>query len=191
MTKRKYLFAVFSAGLLLAACSSNQPAGCPLPPKGFSEADLIGSWKSIEARGDTIITIREDGRYKQTVYVERTGFNHETDWLPWRVTYSEQGLPYLHLEGYLICAYWYQLECGTASAGIEPLPLGDTKDPFADEAYWFDFCQEKWVRTPGEGVFMVFGVPAQFTQPPRGISLVPFTKSPDTNTGPDFELREP
>ncbi len=191
MTKKRYSLAVLLVGLLLVACSSNGPSGCPLPPKGFSEADLIGSWVGIDAHKDSAITIREDGRYKQTVHIIRTGFDYESGWLPWSVTYSEPGLPYLHLEGFLTCAYWYQVGCDTASAGVEPLPLGDTKDPFADQAYWFDFCQEKWVHTPGEGVFVVLGVPAQFTQPPRGLSLVPFSKSPDTNTGPAFELREP
>ncbi len=191
MTKMRYALAVLLTCLFLAACRSSESSGCTLPPKGFSEADLVGFWHAVDFLKDSSITIRGDGRYAQTVYVKRTGFRYESDWLPWRVTYPERSLPYLHLEGFLMCAYWDQLECDTARSAIEPLRLGDTKDPFGDADYWYDFCQSDWVSTPGEAVFMVEQVPARFSQPPRGISLSPFTRSTETNTGPEFELREP
>jgi len=119
---------------------------------------------------------------------QRTNFQYESDWRPWRVTYSEQGLPYLHLEGLLMCAYWEQIDCSTGKTGIEPFTPGDTKDPYGDATYWNDFCQNEWVNTSGEGVFMVVG---GFKLEPRGIVLVPFTKSPETPTGPAYKLHEP
>jgi hypothetical protein len=119
------------------------------------------------------------------MYVERTGFKYESDWLPWKVTYSDKGLPYLHLEGLLMCAYWYGMDC--AQKVVPTVGVGDTKDPFGDATFWHDFCQDKWVNTPGEGVFMVFG----YKPSSRGIALVPLTKSPDTPTGPGFIFREP
>jgi len=89
------------------------------------------------------------------VYVERTGFSYEGDWLPWRVEYSEESIPYLHLEGLLMCAYWRAMDCSTGKTNIEPVEAGDTKDPFTGEYYWYDRCREEWVQTPGEGVFLV------------------------------------
>jgi len=191
MRKMKYAFIVLLMILLLAACNSKESSGCPLPPPKFSESDLIGTWSgSIETAWDSTIVIGGDGRYKQIINIKRTGFQYESDWQAWRVTYSEEGLAYLHLEGLLMCAYWYQIDCATGETGIEPFEVGDTKDPFADATYWYDGCQEKWVDTPGEGVFMVFGVPRASIIPPRGIRLVPFTKSSEP-TGPAYELREP
>jgi hypothetical protein len=177
--------------LFLVACNAEDPKrGCDWPAKEkFSESDLIGTWGGdIEHAWDSLIVIREDGHYKQIINVKRTGFQYESGWLPWRVTYSEQGLPYLHLEGLLMCAYWWQIDCRTGQSGIEPVTPGDTKDPFGDAAYWHDSCQNKWVDTPGEGVFMVIG---NLQLPSRGIMLVPFTKSPDGVTGPVYELHEP
>ncbi len=104
----------------------------------------------------------------------RTGFKYESDWQPWRVTYSDKGLPYLHLEGFLMCAYWHQIDCRTGNTGITPVTVDDTKDIFADVTYWYDVCQKDWVDTPGEGVFVVKGVEKRFHQPPRGIYLSPF-----------------
>ncbi len=188
MIKKKHSFIVLVIVLLLGACSSKESRGCSRPvEEGFSESDLIGTWDAMDSLMDSTITIRGDGRYKQTIYVERTGFKYESDWKPWRVTYSDQGLPYLHLEGLLMCAYWRQIDCRTGKTGIEPIGGGDTKDPFADETYWYDFCQEKWVNTPGEGVFMVWG---GFKLDPRGIRLVPFTKSTHGISGPSYYLRE-
>jgi hypothetical protein len=187
MAKLKYAFIVLLMILLLAACNSKESSGCPVPPKGFSESDLVGTWGGgIETAWDSAIIIRGDGRYKQIINIKRTGFQYESDWQPWRLTYSEQGLPYLHLEGLLMCAYWDQLDC-RGETGVEPVSPGDTKDIYADASYWYDYCQEKWVDTPGEGMFMVFG----YKRLPRGIALVPLTKSADGVSGPYYELREP
>ncbi len=186
MRKMKYIFMASLMVLLLVACSPKELGGCDSPPKeGFSESDLVGTWDAMDSLNDSTITIRGDHRYKQTMYVKRTGFGYEGDWKPWRITYSEVGLPYLHLEGLLMCAYWSQIDCRTGETGIEP--GGPAKDIYAD-AYWYDFCQKKWIDTPGEGVFIVLSRPSALA--PRGIELDPFTKS-DTPTGPPFLLRKP
>ena len=188
MIKMKYAFMALLMVLLLVACSPKESRGCDQPPKeGFSESDLVGTWGGdIEHAWDSLIVIRGDGRYKQIINVKRTGFQYESDWRPWRVTYSERGLPYLHLEGLLMCAYWWQIDCRTGNTGIEP--GGPAKDIYGDATYWYDGCQKEWVNTPGEGVFMVFG---GYELSTRGIRLVPFTKSPDGVTGSDLILREP
>ncbi len=167
---------VFLAILLLAACKSEESVGCPVPPQGFSKSDLVGTWDGfIETVRDSTIIIREDGLYKQSVSIKRTGFKYESDWLPWRLEYSQQGIPYLHLEGMMLCgAYYYMVECTgeTAKTG------GGTN--------WYDACQQKWDYIHDEGVFnIVFGV----NRLPLGIELVPFTKSSDGVTGPWYELR--
>lgn len=189
--KQKYTLLAWLVFLLLTACNAEEPKrGCNWPAKEeFSESDLIGTWGGTkETAWDSLIVIRGDGRYKQIMNIKRTGFQYDSDWRPWRVTYSEQGLPYLHLEGLLMCAYWEQIDCSTEQTGIEPFTPGDTKDPFGDATYWQDVCQNKWVNTPGEGVFTVIG---GYKLPPRGIMLAPFTKSPDGVTGPAYELHEP
>ena len=189
--KQKYALLAWLMLLLLTACKAEEPKrGCNWPAKEkFSESDLIGTWGGTkETAWDSLIVIREDRRYKQIMNIKRTGFQYESDWRPWRITYSEQGLPYLHLEGLLMCAYWGQIDCRTGQTGIEPFTPGDTIDPFGDATDWQDVCQNKWVSTPGEGVFTVIGGDELV---PRGITLVPFTKSPDGITGPVYKLHEP
>jgi hypothetical protein len=188
MITMKYVFKVLLLALLLSACSPKESSGCPLPPSGFSESDLVGTWDGTkETSGDSIIIINGDGRYKQIMNIKRTGFQYESEWRPWRITYSEQGLPYLHLQGLLMCAYWDQIDCGTGETGIEP--GGPAKDIYADTTYWYDFCQKKWITTSNEGVFMVFGG-HKYKRDPRKIRLVPFTKSADTSTGSTYYLQE-
>jgi hypothetical protein len=192
MIKKKRPSIVWLIVFLLAACSAEGSGGCDQPPKeNFSEADLVGTWSAMGSQGDNTIIIREDGQYQQLMNVKRTGFQYESDWKPWRVTYSEQGLPYLHLEGLLMCAYWDQMDCSTGQTNIEPFTPGDTQDPYGNATYWYDGCQQKWVSTPGEAVFFVFEVPRDPIIAPRGIDLVPLTKNPDGPSGPTFILHKP
>ncbi len=191
MTKKKRSLIVLLLVLLLGACSSGESSSCSdiLPAKGFSESDLVGTWGGlVETLWDSIIIIRGDGRYKQIMDIKRTGFSYESGWKLWHVTYSDTGLPYLHLEGFLMCAYWRQVDCHTGKTGIEPVEVGDTRDTFSNTTEWYDVCQKKWIDTPGEGVFMVIegGKLA-----PRGIVLLPLTKSASGVSGPYYELQEP
>lgn len=187
--KLKHFFCMLMLVFFLVACKPEELGGCnSFSDEKFSESSLIGHWGgSRETAWDSTIIIREDGRYKQILCIERTGFKYESDWLPWRVTYSDQGLPYLHLEGLLMCAYWGQMDCSTGETNIEPVEVGDTGDPFTGEYYWYDYCQEEWVDTPDEGVFLLF----KSGRSPRGIDLVPFTKSAGGTSGPSYEPREP
>lgn len=177
---------------LLAACTSEATSKCPFPPKEFSESDLVGTWGGdIDKPWDSMIIILEDGRYKQLIDVESQKFKYESAWKPWHVTYSDKGLPYLYLEGFFMCAYWWSIDCRTRQSSITPIVGGDTKDPIGGEYYWYDGCQKKWTDTSGAGVFMVFGIERASVMPPRRIVLVPFTKSSDSSTGPSYRLRQP
>lgn len=191
MTKARHCLIVLLI-VLLCACTPEAPPECTLPPKGFSDIDLVGTWDALDASGDpgdNSIIIREDGEYKQIMNVKWQDFKYESDWKPWKVSYSDEGLPYLHLKGFLMCAYWFQTDCRTEMTSIPPVVVGDTKDPFGGEYYWYDGCQRKWINAPGEGIFAVLGAPAQNYK--RGIILGPFTKSSDSATGPSYSLREP
>ena len=191
MKKLRYSLISLLILLLLAACNAEESHGCYLPPQGFSESDLVGTWGGgIEDAWDSQIIIRNDGLYKQMINIERTGFKYDGDWQRWRVTYSEQGMPYLHLEGFSMCAYWEQVNCNTGQTGIEPLAPGDTKDPYSDLNYWYDGCQKRWVNTPGEEMFMVWGVPRASIMPERGIKLIPLRKTTDGGSGTSYELHE-
>lgn len=86
-----------------------------------------------------------------------------------------------------MCAYWSQMDCRTEETFLTPIVVGDTKDPFTGTYDWYDFCQSQWVDTSGEAVFMVF---EGSKLDPRGIALVPFTKSASGTSGPSYRLHE-
>lgn len=130
---------------------------CNPPPPGFSESDLIGTW--VGERSDNIDTlvIRDDRRYKQIMHISHPAFDFESDWLPWRLEYGGSGIPYLHLEGMHLCAYWTEMDCQEAGGG---------------DLIWYDFCKEEWIKMPNEGVLIVLGSPKGFKPPPRAMHLV-------------------
>jgi hypothetical protein len=108
--------------------SSNQE--CILPPEGFSEADLVGTWVATRGSDTDTLIIREDGKYKQTIhieYIDRPDVHYESDWLPWWLEYSESGIPYLHLEGMRLCA--------AESVSCDQVGGGNVK--------WYDICRDK------------------------------------------------
>lgn len=172
---RKLIIVTFLVVFLLAACGSEEMSECSQPPEGFSSSSLVGTWGgTIDTAWDSTIVIREDGRYKQSMNIQRTGFKYESDWLPWRLEYSQQGVPYLHLEGMMLCgAYYYVIECTdkTALTGVG--------------TNWYDACKQKWEYINNEGVFRISIGSAQ-----RKTRLVPLTKSSDGPTGPSYTLRE-
>lgn len=161
-TKILIQLALYACALLVCiSCSSQdkEQGGCAPPAEGFSEADLIGTWKTGDQdRNDTLI-LRDDGLYKQIVYVEFENFDYESGWQSWRIENQDNGMPYLHLEGMRMCVYFSAKDCETSGS---------------DDTQWYDFCRDEWVQTPGEGVLMVWGIPEKFIQPPRGINLVAF-----------------
>ena len=65
-----------------------------------------------------------------------------------------------------MCVNWPDMGCNVIGGG---------------DGKWFDACRSSDVWMPeGEGVLMVVGVSDQYTQPPRGIRLIPFSKSNDS-----------
>ncbi len=164
------------ATILLATCKAEEPSGCPRPPDGFSSASLVGTWGgTIDTAWDSTIIISADGRYKQIMSIKRTGFKYESDWLPWHLEYSQQGVAYLHLKSMMLCgAYYYDVEC-TEKNAITGFGTN-----------WYDACQQKWDYIYDEGVFQVY--PGSTPQKTR---LIPFTKSSEGSTGPWYTLREP
>jgi hypothetical protein len=186
----KHAFVILLLVLVLSACGPKEPSGCiTFRPEGFSESDLIGTWRgTIKAPRDSTIIVAEDGRYRQSINIEKTGFKYDGDWKPWRVTYSDEGLPYVHFKDFVMCAYWRDVDCKTGKSSITPIVVDDTKDPFSGEYYWYDDCQKEWVETTGEAVFIVIRTTDYY---PRGINLVTLSKSSDAFTAPSYSLREP
>lgn len=162
--------------VFFSACTTNQSkekTGC-IPPEDFSTDDLVGTWKAGgETRNDTLI-IKEDGHYKQILHVELDGFDHESDWYSWWIDYSDDSIPYLHLENMRMCVYFSAMDCEQVGSGV---------------TRWYDFCQDEWIQTPGEGVLMVLGVSEIFIQPPGGIELVAFHGYTEGTTV--YQLQEP
>jgi hypothetical protein len=148
--------------LSVAACNliGIAPTGCDLP-EDFTETDLLGTWEAsykTTPKARDVLILRDDGYYKQTIHLEIPTFEYEGNWLPWRVEYSDTGIPYLFLEGYRLYAYRPNF--------IDDEIVGGS------DGYWFDFCQRAEIQMPpGEGVLIVGGVPARWTQPPRGIEI--------------------
>lgn len=171
MMKMKLPFTLLSFALFLSACSSSQneeQKGCILPPEGFSESDLIGTWVAGRLDDTDTLIIREDGTYKQIIHIEfaeKPTVDFESDWQPWRIEYTE-GIPYLHMTGMRLCASDPNIDC-------EQLGGGERDWNAYNENFYYDFCQEESVLMPGEGVLIVLGVPEHVTiqRPPRGIAL--------------------
>lgn len=183
MKKELIAYLIF-VSILVSACSLNedQSAGCIPPSKEFTESDLVGTWTAgPNSRRDTLV-IRGDGKYKQSIHLESPAIDYESDWQDWQIEYSENGLPYLHMEGMRLCAYAPDLiDCEQIGGGNE--------DQHAfNGGYWYDFCEKKMVLMPNEGVLIVLGVPEQFVQPPRGITLRLLMYTED---GWGYQLAEP
>lgn len=184
--KKKKFFIVISLGyiiIFLIGCyvpiqRLGSESECLGPPKRFTEADLIGTWKN-SSHTDTLI-IREDGTYKQIIYVDHVelpDLAYESDWQSWRLEYSDEGLPYIYLKGLNLCAAYPSLESCEHSA---------EKDYF-----WVDTCSHNHnnekARLEDEGVLMVVGSPAP-SQPPRGIQLFIMSSSEFAR---GYKLKEP
>ncbi len=175
------ILALIVIGILLSACGSNKTTReiydeqrCIHPPEAFSESDLIGTW--VAERSDNVDTLilRGDHKHKQIMHVSYPAFDYESDWLPWRVEYGVNGIPYVHLEGMHLCAYWPEMDCAQAGGG---------------DLLWYDSCTEHWIKMPNEGVLIVLGFPKGFKPPPRSITLNLPSKS--TVGSMQYKLSEP
>ena len=165
-----WFFVLVLLACLFTSCNtckqSEQSDSCGPPITNFDIKDLFGEWKTgISSDNDTLI-LKEDGTYKQIIHVESSSsnFDYESSWLPWSMSISDQGIPYLHLDGMRLCVYWEGMDCQITGEG---------------KSYWYDFCKKEWLQTPGEGVLLVLGPPKGIKLPPPGISLFALGKSTD------------
>jgi hypothetical protein len=125
-------------------------SGCNFLLPYWDESDLIGTWFAAEWSSpqsfDTLI-IKEDGTYKQIIELERLETYYESDWQSWWVEYDEYGYPYLHLEGWQICASdsRYYDDCNWVND---------------EETLWPDYCGQRYLQ-PGENeiILTIFGNP--------------------------------
>ncbi len=123
-----------------------------LPPAGFSEADLVGTWVATRLGDSDTLVIREDGTYKQIIHVEYTDYtdepdvDYESDWQPWWLEYHESGIPYLHLKGMRFCAINPSFSCDQPTGYMG----------------WHDFCEDKTIAMDNEGILIVLGETLDF-----------------------------
>jgi hypothetical protein len=122
---------------------------------------------------DTLF-LREDGTYRQQIHFPDLEFEYESEWQAWTLELREWGVPYLHLTGMRLCVSYLLPSCASVGGG---------------DAGWWDFCGDRVVRMPGEGVLIVMGALEQHMQPPRGIYLVPLSRDPDT-AGYSYQLQQ-
>ncbi len=139
---------------ILAGCApvKEEKSRCKPPPQGFTEKDLVGTWvkKHLDLRSDTLI-IKEDGTYKQIIHLEAYSVDYESDWLPWRIEYTDDDIPYLHMEGLRLCAHVPDLR------GCDQAGGGDYDWNAFNAGEWLDYCHNKWMVQKGEGILLVNG----------------------------------
>lgn len=117
---------------------------CSPPGEGFSEDDLVGEWVAGVPSHRDILIFSANRMYKQIVHIELAEglpIDYESDWQPWYVEYSSEGIPYLHLTGFAFCGM---------NAGI---PCEQS------EGDGYDFCQDKYLPMHGEGILIVLETP--------------------------------
>lgn len=154
--KTKPLLSLFLTAVLLWACNPDKN-NCLLPPDGFSETDLVGTWIATRLPSTDTLVIRADGTYKQIIHIETPDVDYESGWLSWRLEYSESGSPYLHMEDLRLCAYLPDvMNCEQSGGG---------------DFYFYDFCRDESFQMSDEGTLIVLGTSPRYPQPPRGIHL--------------------
>jgi hypothetical protein len=152
---------------------------CTPPPHTFSEADLIGTWEAGVPTQRDILEIREDGTYRQEIHIEFTTLptvDYESAWQQWWFEERENGIPYLHLEGFRLCAFNPGISCEQIGGGGH------------------DFCRNAQVVMHNEGILLVLGAPKPLirfpgeTYAPRGFYLA-FPAGSENSWS--YDLKEP
>ena len=130
---------------------------CPVLPPTFKEADLAGTWVASYSINDRdILTIKDDGTYKQIYDDPDAGQRYESDWQEWWVEHRESGYTRLHLKGMRRCDGPTSI-CEREGGGIDPQLL-----------WAIDYCENEVVEMPDEVVLIVTG---SKDDAPRGIIL--------------------
>lgn len=176
MKKNIVLLMLWIVAASLSACipkEEQKPTfspGCPYPPKDFSSSNLVGTWIAGRPDWSDTLIIKEDGTYKQILHLRSNTvtYDYESKWQSWWIEAQSNSVPYLHLTGYRVCAYWTEIGCDQVGGGKE---------------YWTDFCQGtgtevpgggvldgKGMQMPNEGILLIMGAPrtAEF---PQGVNL--------------------
>jgi hypothetical protein len=156
---RKLLFLIgITMIAILSSCTllEEKRDGCKPPPQNFTKVDLVGTWWAgyvSSPKVDDTLIIRADGTYKQTIFLEYDTLPdvyYESDWLPWRIEYFDDGIPYLHLEGMRLCAHNPDISCDQ--------PGGGEQDWHAfNQGEWLDYCRDEWMLQENEGILLVLG----------------------------------
>jgi len=146
---------------LMFACAITQKQEeniCKVPPEGFSEDDLWGTWVARRLENSDTLIFREDGKYKQIIHIETPEINYESDWNTWKLHQSDDEIPRLYLDGMRLCVYLFEADCERIGT---------------DGGVWWDMCSKKAIEMPTDkGVVMVLGVSERIKQPSRGILLI-------------------
>jgi hypothetical protein len=170
-TDIKVIIVLVAAGLLFACRSLYQDVTqptklsveatktyvCPALPSNFKEVDLIGTWVASYSLNDQdILTLREDGTYKQIYDDPDAGQRYESDWQEWWVERRESGYIRLHLKGMRRCDDVTSI-CEREGGGIDPQLL-----------WAIDYCEDEVIEMPDKVVLIVTGSKDNV---PRGIIL--------------------
>jgi hypothetical protein len=120
-------------------------AACPPLPLTFKETDLIGTWvASYRINDQDILTLKEDGTYKQIYDDPKSGRHYESDGQEWWVEYRESGYIRLHLKGMRRCDDITSI-CERESGGVDPqLPA-------------IDYCENEVIEMPNKIVLIATG----------------------------------
>jgi hypothetical protein len=140
---------------------------CGLPPKGFSDADLIGTWRKTSLGDVDTLIIRGDGLYQQIIHLENPKRDYQSEWQPWRLGFSQSGVAYVHMQGLRICAFNRGYSCDWVNDGERP---------------WTDYCQDDNIYPPpGEIVLTVLHFSKYATVTPEpGFGLTLFSGLEDS-----------
>ena len=137
--------------LLIRSCQTtaidadDSSGTCATVPQWFAIDDLAGSWKATNfITGDTdLLVLDSNGLYRQTIRLAESNTTYESNWLPWRVEIGQNGVYYLYLQNYRVCAASSYYDCSWVDDG---------------NTLWTDCCGNRPV-TPhiGEIVLTILG----------------------------------
>jgi len=168
------VISVFLIALVCTSCSLGAHEEgewhCRSLPDAFQESDLIGTWQAEYGVGTDadIIVLRQNGTYDQiyTCYVCEPSISFENLGNQWWLEHRASGGIYLHLEGMRRCNFTDELCLQEGGGG-------------GNRFYW-DYCEDRGVKMPGEVVLMVIGTAEDEKDIPLGIKLAHMPPSPDS-----------
>jgi hypothetical protein len=147
-------FCFFLALLVtLNACGNNRTIA--KPPATFTEADLIGTWKSVsKLHASDTLSIRANHTFTQYYTIDPQKVPTEVDGT-WQLEYRAIGCVYVHFEK---MRYIYQTE-DTMTSG--------NREANGDLIEFREFCEETRITMPDKVILSIGRNP----DAPRGIEL--------------------